>query len=174
MIVEAVTGEAAAALLRDRILDPEQRTHTYFDGYEEAVPGLVRGYDKSDAGYLDVTWTVDPSLAWTAGGLVSTTADITKFYADLLDGKVRAPAELQEMMGWVDTMAPGLPKYGLGIAEHEFDGRLAVGHDGAIWGFASASFHFTDPEATVSVLINLEDTNPMRVVGDLSKVLQAP
>ena len=174
MIVEAVAGGSVATALRSRILDPEQLTHTYLDGYEATVPGLVRGYEKSGKEFLDVTWTEDPSWAWSAGGLVSTTDDLTKFYADLLGGKLLAPAELEEMMGWVDTTWPDIPKYGLGLCQRDFGSHRAIGHEGAVWGFVSASFHFTDPEATVSVLINLQSGDAARIVGDLSNVLQAP
>jgi D-alanyl-D-alanine carboxypeptidase len=158
--------------MRARILDPEKLSHTYLDGYEAAVPGLVRGYAADGQDFLDVTWTEDPSWAWTAGGLVSTTEDLNRFYADLLGGKVLAPAELQEMTSWVDTTWPAIPEYGLGLVEREFGSRLAVGHEGGVWGFVSASFHFTDPAATVSVLINLQGGDAASIVEDLAKVLE--
>lgn len=174
MIVEAASGETAAEAMRTRILDPERLAHTYLDGYEEAVPGLVRGYAMDGQDFLDVTWSEDPSWAWTAGGLVSTTEDLNRFYADLLGGKVLAPAELQEMTSWVDTTWPAIPEYGLGLVERKFGSRLAVGHEGGVWGFVSASFHFTDPAATVSVLINLESGDAASIVEDLAKVLEGP
>ncbi len=174
MIVEAASGETAAEAMRSRILDPEKLVHTYLDGYEAAIPGLVRGYEIDGQDFLDVTWTEDPSWAWTAGGLVSTTEDINKFYADLLGGKVLAPAELQDMTSWVDTSWPTIPEYGLGLAGRKFGSRLGTGHEGSVWGFVSASFHFTDPAAMVSVLINLENGDAARIVGDLAKVLEAP
>ncbi len=174
LIIEAVSGGTAAAALRARILDPEQLTHTYFDGYEEALPGLIRGYQMNGMDFLDVTWTEDASWAWTSGGLVSTTEDITKFYADLLGGKVLAPADLQEMTSWVSTTWPAIPGYGLALAHRKFGSRLAVGHEGGMWGFISASYHFKDPESTVTVLINLESGDAARIVGDISKVLEAP
>jgi D-alanyl-D-alanine carboxypeptidase len=174
MIVEKVSGEPAAAALRSRILDPEKLGHTYLDGYEPPVPGLIHGYETDGKDFLDVTWTEDPSWAWTAGGLVSNVDDLTKFSADLLDGKVLAPAELQEMTTMVSTTWPSIPEYGLGLAERKFDGKVGLGHEGGVWGFVSASFKFTDPAATVSVLINLESGDAARIVGDLVKVLQAP
>lgn len=174
MIVEKVSGEPAAAALRSRILDPAMLTHTYLDGYEAPVPGLIHGYETDGKDFLDVTWSEDPSWAWTAGGLISSTDDLTKFYEDLLSGKVLAPAELQEMTTMVHTTWPTIPRYGLGLAERKFGDRRAIGHEGGVWGFVSASFHFTDPEATVSVLVNLESGDAARIVGDLAKILQAP
>lgn len=173
MIAEAVTGETAAAALRSRVLAPEKLANTYLDGYEDSVPGLVRGYETNGQDFLDVTWSEDPSWAWTAGGLVSTTEDLNRFYADLLGGKVLAPAELQEMTSWFTTTWPTIPGYGLGLAERKFGSHLAVGHEGGVWGFVSASFHFTDPAATVSVLVNLESGDAASIVGDLAKVLEA-
>jgi D-alanyl-D-alanine carboxypeptidase len=174
MIVEKVAGEPAAKALRSRILDPAKLAHTYLDGYEAAVPGLIHGYETDGKDFLDVTWSEDPSWAWTAGGLVSSTDDLTKFYEDLLSGKVLAPAELQEMTTLVQTTWTTIPGYGLGLAERKFGERRAIGHEGGVWGFVSASFHFTAPEATVSVLVNLESGDAARIVGDLAKVLEAP
>lgn len=174
MIVEKVSGEPAAAALRSRILDPEKLGHTYLDGYEAPVPGLIHGYETDGKDFLDVTWSEDPSWAWTAGGLVSSVDDLTKFYADLLDGKVLAPAELQEMTTMVGTTWPTIPEYGLGLAQRKFGAKVALGHEGGVWGFVSASFKFSDPAATVSVLINLESGDAARIVGDLVKVLETP
>jgi D-alanyl-D-alanine carboxypeptidase len=174
MIVEEASGEPAAAALRARILDPAQLTHTYLDGYEAKTPGLIHGYETDGKDYLDVTWSEDPSWAWTAGGLVSSTADLSRFYEKLLDGEVLAPAELQEMTTMVDTTWPSIPQYGLGLAKRKFGERRAVGHEGGVWGFVSASYHFSDPAATVSVLINLESGDAAHIVGDLVKVLEGP
>ena len=74
----------------------------------------------------------------------------------------------------VDTTWPTIPEYGLGLAKRKFGARTAVGHEGGVWGFVSASFHFSDPESTVSVLVNLQSGDAARIVGDLAKVLQAP
>ncbi len=174
MIVEKAAREPAAAALRSRILDPQQLTHTYLDGYEAKAPGLIHGYETDGHDYLDVTWSEDPSWAWTAGGLVSSTEDLTRFYQQLLDGEVLAPADLQEMTTMVDTTWPTIPEYGLGLAKRKFGERRATGHEGGVWGFVSASYHFSDPEVTVSVLVNLESGDAARIVGDLAKVLQTP
>jgi D-alanyl-D-alanine carboxypeptidase len=174
MIVEKASGEPAAAALRSRILDPEQLGHTYLDGYEAPVPGLIHGYETDGKDFLDVTWSEDPSWAWTAGGLVSSSDDLSKFYRDLLGGKVLAPPELQEMKTMVSTTWPTIPEYGLGLAKRKFGARTAVGHEGGVWGFVSASFEFSDPAATVSVLVNLESGDAASIVGDLAKVLEAP
>ena len=135
---------------------------------------MHHGYETDGKDFLDVTWSEDPSWAWTAGGLVSSIDDLTQFYDDLLGGKVLAPAELQEMTTMVDITWPTIPEDGLGLAKRKFGARTAVGHEGGVLGFVSASFKFSDPEATVSVLINLESGDAARIVGDLAKILQTP
>ena len=68
-----------------------------------ALATVMHHGDETDGkDFLDVTWSEDPSCAWTAGGLVSSIDDLTQFYDDLLGGKVLAPAELQEMTTMVD------------------------------------------------------------------------
>jgi D-alanyl-D-alanine carboxypeptidase len=44
LLLEQVTGGPVGDLLAARVLRPLGLSHTYLDGAEAAVPGLVRGY----------------------------------------------------------------------------------------------------------------------------------
>jgi D-alanyl-D-alanine carboxypeptidase len=80
----------------------------------------------------------NPSQAWAAGELVSTAADLNKFFAALLTGKLLAPAQLEAMLTTVGD-------YGLGIARRELaDGTVVWGHNGGIFGYLTSSFHSRD------------------------------
>lgn len=170
MIIEDVTGSTAAAEIRSRILDPLALSSTYLDGSEPAVPGLVKGY--SDAGvpdYVDITHAFDPSAAWTAGAMVSTTTDLNTFYDALLTGGLVEPAALSEMMTFVP--AGGGVEYGLGLFRLPTPLGPVVGHSGGIWGFLSESRHTPDSELDISVLINSSSDNVGAVNGALVTVL---
>ncbi|WP_434042493.1 MULTISPECIES: serine hydrolase domain-containing protein [Sorangium] len=47
LLVEAASGEPVGELLRSRVLEPAELAHTYLDGAEAAMPGLVHGYGRS-------------------------------------------------------------------------------------------------------------------------------
>lgn len=166
MIIEDVTGSSAAAEIRSRILDPLALSSTYLDGAEPAVPGLIMGY--SDAGgpdYVDITYAFDPSAAWTAGAMVSTTTDLNTFYEALLTGGLVESAGLTEMMTFVPTGGGG--EYGLGLFRLPSPFGPTVGHSGGIWGFLSESRHTPDSELDISVLINSSSDNIGAVYGAL-------
>jgi D-alanyl-D-alanine carboxypeptidase len=69
---------------------------------------------------------------WTDGGVVSTAADVGRFLSALvIEGRVLAPAPLQDMLGPPDG------GYGLGIYPVALNGTAAWGHDGSYGGWES-------------------------------------
>ncbi|WP_437680789.1 serine hydrolase domain-containing protein [Sorangium sp. So ce131] len=174
LLVEAVSGKPVVELLRTRILEPAGLASTYLDGAEPALPGLVRGYGSYGGKLVDVTSAVDASSAWTSGGLVSNTEDLTTFFVRLLDGGLLGPAELEEMTTWVGSLSADAPGYGLGLAQRPSPVGATCGHGGSMWGFVSASYCAVDRGAAVTVLVNHEDADVERVVDDLLLVLKTP
>lgn len=174
LAVEAASGQEMDALLRARILERADLAHTYLEGTQPALPGLVHGYESNGGELVDVTSAMDPSMVGTAGAMVSNTDDLTRFYAHLVRGALLGPAELHEMTRWVDTKIPQLPGYGLGLVEHRTSIGAAHGHPGGILGFLSASYHLVDSDAAVTVLINSGYADLDRLVDDLLNVLRTP
>ncbi|AGP38254.1 hypothetical protein BE04_38965 [Sorangium cellulosum] len=174
LIVEAVSGKPTVELLRTRILEPAGLANTYLDGAEPAVPGLVRGYGSYDGELVDTTSAVDPSSAWTSGGLVSNTDDLTTFFVRLLDGGLLGPAELADMTAGVGAEEADLLEYGLGLAQRSSPVGITHGHGGSMWGFVSASFYAVERGAAITVLVNHEDGDAEKIVDDLSRILTVP
>ncbi|WP_437276155.1 serine hydrolase domain-containing protein [Sorangium sp. So ce375] len=174
LIVEAASGEPIGELLRTRVLEPAGLVHTYLDGAQEALPGLVHGYGRSRGELVEMTSAIDVSAAGAAGALVSTTGDLTSFYRKVLDGTLLGPAELEEMTAWVDAPLGEVTGYGLGLSRRESPLGVQVGHDGGIWGFTSSSYYAVDKDASITVLVNLDGGDVGRIVDDLSNVLITP
>ncbi|MDO3646607.1 serine hydrolase [Nocardia mangyaensis] len=95
MLVEKVTGAAFSDELNRRVLAALELTRTYLPDQEIRDPH-PREYQTVD-GVVDDVSLVEPSVPWTAGALVSTGADLNRFFLALLDGEVVAPAELALM-----------------------------------------------------------------------------
>ncbi|XXX72450.1 serine hydrolase domain-containing protein [Sorangium sp. So ce134] len=174
LVVEAASGKPVAELLRARILEPAGLANTYLDGAEPAVPGLVHGYGSYGGELVDTTSAVDPSSAWTSGGLVSNTDDLTAFYVRLLEGGLLGPAELAEMTTGVGAASADLLEYGLGLAQRSSPVGATYGHGGSMWGFVSASYYAARRDAAITVLVNHEDGDAERILDDLSRVLEMP
>jgi D-alanyl-D-alanine carboxypeptidase len=173
LAVEAAAGRPVGELLRERVLAPAGLAHTYLDGDEPALPGLVRGYETDGETRVDATSAVDASAAWTAGALVSTTSDLTTFYAHLAAGALLAPAELREMTTWVPTGWPDEPGYGLGLGDRRSPLGAGWGHKGGIWGFISSSYALVERGDSITVLVNLETADVDRIADDLANVVSS-
>ncbi|MEV8595780.1 serine hydrolase domain-containing protein [Streptomyces sp. NPDC052012] len=128
LVVEQVTGRSYAAEAEQRIIAPLRLTGTSFPGSETSLPSPHgRAYTTDGE---DVT-ELDPRVAGAAGELVTTLADLDRFYAGLLGGELLHPRMLREML---DTRtAHG--SYGLGLYPVRLPcGTTVWGHNGHISG----------------------------------------
>ncbi|MDT0405944.1 MULTISPECIES: serine hydrolase domain-containing protein [Streptomyces] len=128
LIIEQVTGRSYATEARSRIITPLHLTGTSFPGSRTSLPSPHgRSYDPDGT---DVT-RLDPRVAGAAGELVTTLADLNRFYASLLSGALLPPSSLREML---DTRtAQG--KYGMGVYPLKLPcGTTVWGHNGRIAG----------------------------------------
>ncbi|WP_141206552.1 serine hydrolase domain-containing protein [Streptomyces griseorubiginosus] len=128
LVIEQVTGRSYAAEAERRILAPLRLTGTSFPGSRTSLPSPHGRAYATDG--TDVT-ALDPRVAGAAGELVSTLADLDRFYAALIGGRLLSPYWLHEM---TDTRAAhGL--YGMGLFPVKLPcGTTVWGHNGRIAG----------------------------------------
>ena len=128
MVIQQVTGDSYATEAERRIIAPLRLTGTSFPGSRTSLPS-PHGRAFTTEG-SDVT-ALDPRVAGAAGELVSTLADLDRFYAALLGGRLLSPYWLHEM---TDTRAAhGL--YGMGLFPVKLPcGTTVWGHNGRITG----------------------------------------
>ncbi|GAB3854474.1 serine hydrolase domain-containing protein [Dactylosporangium cerinum] len=121
MIVKAVTGQSWAEQVRRRILGPLGMRDTFFPGDEASLPPrAARAYQQFGAGaaLVDVT-EFNATAADASGGLVSTTADLDRFWRAMQQGRLLRPAQQADLHRTV--LAEGYQDirhgigYGLGI-----------------------------------------------------------
>ena len=92
LIVEKVTAKPLGAVLRERDREPLRLHHTTSRSARAPAvscmgtspPDNTSSHTRRE--YLDVTAT-NPSWTWAAGALVSTSADVSRFYSALLGGR---------------------------------------------------------------------------------------
>jgi D-alanyl-D-alanine carboxypeptidase len=128
MVIRQVTGHSYATEVERRFINPLRLTGTSFPGARTSLPSPHGRAYSADG--TDVT-ALDPRVAGAAGELVSTLADLNRFYAALLAGDLLPPRQLREML---DTRtAQGL--YGMGLYPVKLScGTTVWGHDGHISG----------------------------------------
>ncbi|WP_433265016.1 serine hydrolase [Actinosynnema sp. CS-041913] len=132
MLIEQVTGRPYEAAIGQRILRPLGLRDTSVPGDRVPVPGPhAHGYYRVDGKVVDVT-KINPSVAWAAGEMISTAADLDRFIDALLDGRLLAPAQQAELT----RTLPFTGGYGLGFEEVELPcGVKVYGHGGSIPGY---------------------------------------
>ncbi|MFD0364989.1 serine hydrolase domain-containing protein [Nocardia sp. GCM10030253] len=172
MLVERVTGAPYADELNRRILQPLALKDTYLPGAgERDIRGPhPKGYATVDGVMTDVT-RIEPSVPWAAGAMVSTGADLNRFYSELLAGRVVPAAQLAEMRAGVPMGSELGMEYGLGIGSTRLPcGAEYVGHTGGIYGFLTISGATPEGRAVTLAFTGSPESEP-DTVGMLTHAL---
>jgi D-alanyl-D-alanine carboxypeptidase len=154
LIVEEATGRPFADELRTRVLEPLALEDTFLAEGGEMPEGTVRGYQLLEGQLIDVSAS-NLSWVWTAGGMVSTTADLARFAGAVFGGELLSPASFAEMFTFVAE--PGRPGFGYGMGLYQIGSPngVLVGHDGQSAGFSSSMMRLAEADITVLVLTNM-------------------
>lgn len=156
LILQKATGRDVADLVRRQITGPLHLDHTYLARTGDFRGPYAHGYATpalTGAGYLDVsTW--NPSWAWTAGAMVSTAPDLSRFYQALLSGRLLPGPLLRQMLTTVDQ--GGGTGYGLGIFTATTPCGTFWGHNGGITGYSSLAV--TDATGSRSAVLLVPTT----------------
>lgn len=122
MIIHKVTGHTWQQEVRQRILAPLGLRHTSAPGESPYVADPhARAHQRFRPGgpLVDVT-VQNQTLGDAAGAMISTTADLNRFFRALVGGRLLAPAQLADMRKTVpakELESMGVPgaRYGLGL-----------------------------------------------------------
>jgi D-alanyl-D-alanine carboxypeptidase len=172
MVIEKVTGHRWDTVVRDRILRPLGLRHTYWPGLAAGLPlPHATGYLRfAEDGLVDVTVARDAYAAGSAGGLVSTSADLSRFFTALLGGRLLRPAALAEMErtvpvgGTLARLWPGA-RDGLGIFSRPLScGGIYWTHAGDMPGYMTRNGFSADRRRGVVVSMSTEPTESFESV----------
>jgi D-alanyl-D-alanine carboxypeptidase len=168
LVIEKLTGHPWGTEVRNRILRPLGLGHTSVPGRTTTVPAPhAHGYlyiDDFEHPY-DAT---EQSMTWveSAGSLITTAADLSRFWAAIGRGLVLRPAQNREMRRTVAAQEqpdpePGL-KYGLGIEWRPLScGGGFWGHGGDVPGFTTVDGVSADGRTTVVVSLSTAAVDEM-------------
>lgn len=137
-VIEKATGNDYGDEIDRRIIAPLHLTSTSVPTTRVTLPRPgSRAYSKlarTDTGpTYDVT-ELNPRLAYGSGQMVSSSADLTRFYSALLGGRLLPPEQLKKMKTTVGSSRE-TSRYGLGLVDRKLTCGVHVwGHDGGISG----------------------------------------
>ncbi|MFI4988904.1 MAG: serine hydrolase domain-containing protein [Alphaproteobacteria bacterium] len=159
MALEAALGHAPSTEIRRRFLIPLGLTQTWFAAEDEIPAGyLARGYGDLDDSSTLADATGEPAeLGGADGAMLSSAADLVRWSAALLGGRVLSKARLGDMLSFVgiddEDSAPG-SGYGLGIERARYAGVMLYGHTGSAPGYDVAMLYEPVTETTIVVALN--------------------
>jgi D-alanyl-D-alanine carboxypeptidase len=184
MLVERVTGQRLATQLQQRILQPLGLGDTKLPTTQRTLAGPhLRGYAPPDedwrvsdgtARLVDVT-EMDTSWAWAAGAMVSTTADLARFYRALLGGQLLTAELLEQMRTTVDASQAGHgTRYGLGLEVLRLGCGVELwGHGGSLEGYGTTAFSTPDADRQLVMATNLQpEPQPRAAAAAVENILR--
>jgi CubicO group peptidase (beta-lactamase class C family)/D-alanyl-D-alanine dipeptidase len=162
-VVEKVSGRPFAAAVRDTVIKPLGLTRTDF---EPSVPADQRaaGLMTTLHGREFAAPTFELGMA-PAAGLYSTANDLSKVVSMLFSegqgqsGPVLRRERLAEMMTPQFQSAGRRNGAGFGLFVSEFEGHRRVGHDGAMYGFATEVAALPGPKLGAVVVASRDFAN---------------
>ncbi len=175
LIIEAVTGNDAAAEIRSRLLEPLGLDNTFLESFEEVPGGYVHHYHYATpyfqevAGvhrgfpelrpYLVESTAGNLSPEWTAGGIVTSASNLVRWAQALRDGKLLRPEMHREALTYYPPQEPrvGRSQYLQGISRTEryYRDYAILGHGGGTLGFTAGMYWLEDTDIVVVLLTNV-------------------
>lgn len=151
-IIETVSGKSYWDFMRERIFAPLGMTKTADRDPQFIVPNRADGYEWRNNRYVGRDW--DLTDIFSAGAIVSTIEDMTKWEAAMAGDKFLKP-ETKNQMWTAVKFNDGTPyNYGFGWMVALFRAHKLISHSGQTAGFAANISRFVDDNVTVIVLTN--------------------
>jgi D-alanyl-D-alanine carboxypeptidase len=166
LIAEAAGGTTIQRQLEQRLFRPLHLRETSLPSKPGIEGRLAHGYIGSASvprlrRLFDATSAESPSVPWTAGGIVSTGEDVTRFYAALLEGRLlptRLLAAMKRPVPGSHYLGATSPSYGLGLAEVTTSCGRVYGHEGIGTGYRTIAYARPNGSRVALVMINVDET----------------
>jgi D-alanyl-D-alanine carboxypeptidase len=169
-LLQHVTGTTAEKCITQNVIeraglrDTELPAGSHVNGSHsqmyEAWFGMID--PPHDYSVYDMSW-VGP-----AASLISTVADLNRFFGRLLAAEIVNQSSLAQMQRTVPVISQEGKKidYGLGLHRREVPGHGTFwGHDGSVWGAGAISMTSADGKRQMSVAVNLQRWNRLDSSG---------
>lgn len=156
LVIQRVTGNHYSKEAERRLLHRLRLHGTNFPGRRLLIAGPhAHGYLPREVGDqiepVDIT-RFNPSVSGASGELVSTAADLNRFYRALLTGGLLRPEQQRQLLQIRSTGRSY--DYALGLQTRLVNGIRLWGHDGDFFGYQAASWTTEDGRSQLTVACN--------------------
>jgi len=169
LALEKAGGARLAAQLHQRLFRPLGMKATR--SFEEAgEPAPVHGHVPQFLYRIDVS-DFDLSMAWGAGGLISTAADVAKMTRGVFEGHLLSSASRALMSEGFRPLEDEAAEYGYGTMRFLPLDPAPVGHAGEGAGFGTITAWWPESGLIVVVLTSLEVETYFGILGEVAKAI---
>lgn len=166
-IIEQITQKSYAENVEKRISNKLKLLNTFYPYEPEKQKNISKSYTFKEKKWLEVNAS-KPDVVFSAGGIVSTTQDLTTLMNALFEGKLIKSKSLEQMTLLKDG-------YGKALMQFPFGERKFYGHTGTIEGFKSVVGYYPPEKLSISLIINGENFNQNEImIGLLSIYYKLP
>lgn len=169
-LLELITGSSAEKCITRNVIERAGLRDTEFPAGPH-IDGPHSLHYEAWLGMIDPPRdfsVYDMSFVGPAASLISTVADLNRFYGLLLAGDIVSRSSLEQMQrtGPVISFEGRTIDYGLGLHRMEIPGHGTYwGHDGSVWGGGAMSWISADGRRQVSLAVNLQRWNRLDAAG---------
>ncbi|MBO0331839.1 serine hydrolase [[Muricauda] lutisoli] len=160
VMLESVYEKPFGDLLIEKICAPLDLKDTYYGSKIDLANNESNSYTYSTEWIKEIE--TDLSTAMGAGGMVSTSGDLTRFLEGLFDLKIVSQKSLEAMTTIKDN-------HGMGILPFNVENKSGFGHGGIIEGFKSYAIYFPEDSLAIALTSNAIDYNFAGLVRDVAK-----
>lgn len=147
-IIEKASGKTYEQMVREMIFQPLGMKQSGFDFTHLRDQNKATGYFVMRANSQTPATIVDSSVAFSAGSIYSSAADLFTWSKAVNEGKLLKPAS------WSSAFTPYKNKYGFGwVMDTVFDHKQ-IAHNGGIFGFTSQLVRIPDDGIVIVLLSN--------------------
>ncbi|MXV53075.1 serine hydrolase [Pedobacter sp. HMF7647] len=169
-IIEKVSGKSYQQYVRDNLLTPLGLSHSYFDGGGIIIPNRVKGYRKDEAVFKNADYW-SPTIAYAAGGLLSNTEDLLKWFNGLLSYKILKKETLEKAFTPFTLKDGSVISYGYGWSIMTLGNIKSIEHAGNMSGFTTNEIYYPQQGVFIAALFNCENAAKDRISEKISEIV---
>ena len=169
-IIEEVSQLSYKDYLNQEFFMPLNLQNTNYLSARQDTESYVTGYNKVDQNF-SIADLVNPSLAFSAGGMTSSVEDFTKWYSYVNNLKQSNDPMITLALSPKTTDQNLTTGYGYGWQIGTFRGRNYYGHDGIIGGFNCDARFFEEDQIFIAVFSNIKGYGSTRLLKSISDAL---
>lgn len=169
-IIEQVSGTSYPNYIQNNILTPLGLNHTYYDSEGVLIPSRVNGYRNEETVVKNADYW-SPTIAYAAGGLLSNTEDLYKWFDAVLKYKVLKKETLDKAFTPFKLKDGSATSYGYGWTIDQLSSVKSIGHSGRMNGFVTDEIYYPQQDVFIAVFFNSENVPKDAISKAISEIV---